>query len=115
METNFAAWNTHDWTSRSLELVPGHRLIHYDCRECGRAFVDEYSTGERYAVHVSIFIFHRLSDEVTARWLSEGCPVKCRNADEEDRETRFIGRLSRSAPGASNGLNLGSSLSRKFS
>jgi hypothetical protein len=116
METNFSAWNTHDWTSRSLELVPGHRLIQYGCRECGRTFVDEYSTGERYAVHVSVFIFHRLSDEVTARWLSEACAFNSQMVDEADCETRFFGRR-RSAPAerANDGLNFGSPQSRKLS
>ena len=117
METNFSFWNTHDWVSRSLELVPGHRLIQYGCRECGRTFVDEYSTGERYAVHVSVFIFHRLSDDVTARWLSEACPFNRQMADDADCETRFFGRSSRSAPAerANDGLDFGSPQSRKFS
>lgn len=98
METNLSSWNTHDWTSRRLELVSGYPLIQQGCGQCGRAFVDECSTGERYAVQVSIFIFHRLSDEVTARWLSEECPVKRLTADEADRQTRFLsGGLFRSA------------------
>jgi hypothetical protein len=41
---------------------------------------------------------YRLSDEVTARWLSEECPVKRLMADEADRQTRFLsGGLFRSA------------------
>ena len=100
------SWNTHDWNSRRLEIVPGHPLIQHACRACGRAFVDECSTDERYAVHISVFVLHRLSDEVTANWLSENCPAEPRMADEADRQTRFIGRSSRSsaAEGASEGL-----------
>ena len=91
METNLSSWNTHDWSSRRLKLVPGQPLIQQDCRECGRAFVDECSTGERYAVHVSIFKVHRLSDEVTSRWLFEKCPAERPMTDEAARQTRFLG------------------------
>jgi hypothetical protein len=115
MERNFSPWNTHDWISRRIELVAGHPLIQQSCRECGRAFVEERSTGERYAVHVSIFIFHRLSDEVTAQWLAENCPAHRLIADEADRETRFFGGSSRSgvAERASEDLDSGSSSDRK--
>src|ERR1700687_1083455 len=110
METNLSSWNTHDWFGRRLKLVPGQPLIQQDCHECGRAFVDECSTGERYAVHVSIFKVHRLSDEVTARWLSEKCPAESLMADDADRQTRFLGGSFRSAVGemANDGLDLGS-------
>jgi hypothetical protein len=117
METKLSSWNTHDWDSRSLELVPGHLLVQRGCRECGRAFVDECSTGERYAVHVSVFTFHRLSNEVTARWLSEVCPAKRRMADEADRQTRFLGGSFRSAVAQmpDDALDFGSSPNRKIS
>lgn len=91
MKTNLTLWNTHDWSSRRLKRVTGEMLIQQDCRECGRAFVDECSTGERYAVHVSIFKFYRLSDEVTSRWLSDECPAERRLADHADRQTRYLG------------------------
>jgi hypothetical protein len=116
METNLSSWNTHDWSSRRLKLVPGQPLIHQGCRRCGRAFVDELSTDERYAVYVSVFIFHRLSDDVTAHWLSEDCPAERLMADDADRQTRFLGG-SRSAVAerASEGVNLGSLPNRKGS
>ena len=90
MNTIFSSWTTHDWISRRLALAPGQPLIQRVCTDCARAFVDECSTGERYAVHVSIFKVHRLSDEVTSRWLSEQCPAKALAGDEADRRTRFI-------------------------
>jgi hypothetical protein len=90
MEMNLFSWNTHCWMSRRLALAPGHPLIQRVCNDCERAFVDECSTGERYAVHVSIFKVHRLSDEVTSRWLSEQCPAQPLAGDEADRRTRFI-------------------------
>ena len=117
MKMNFSSWNTHDWTTRNLELVPGHPLIQQACRACGRAFIDECSTGERYAVHISIFVLHRLSDEVTANWLTENCPPQRVMADEADRQTRFLNGTSRSgvAERASDGLDAASSPDRKIS
>ena len=90
METNLSSWNTHCWIGRRLALAPGQPLIQRVCNDCARAFVDECSTGERYAVHVSIFKVHRLSDEVTSRWLSEQCPAQLLAGDDAHRQTRFI-------------------------
>jgi hypothetical protein len=89
METNLSLWNTHDWSISRLELVPGQPIIHQVCRECRRGFVEEVSTGELYSVYASIFRFYRLSDEVTARWLSEKCPAERLSADQADMQTRF--------------------------
>lgn len=99
MEKNLSSWSTHDWTSRRLQLVPGQPLIQQVCHACGRGFVDECSTDERYAVHVSIFKLHRLADEVTSRWLAEQCPAERLKADEADRLTRFLGSSSNFAAG----------------
>src|SRR4029077_17924543 len=90
MDTIFSTWNTHCLISRRLGLAPGQPLIQRVCNDCARAFVDECATGERYAVHVSIFKIHRLSDEVTSRWLTEQCPAQPLIGDEADRRTRFI-------------------------
>ena len=90
MDTIFSRWTTHSWISRRLALAPGQPLIQRVCNDCARAFVDECSTGERYAVHVSIFKVHRLSDEVTSRWLAEQCPDQRLAGDDADRQTRFI-------------------------
>ena len=97
--TNLSSWNTHDWITRRLSLLPGHTLIEQVCHECGRSFVDELSTGERYAVHVSIFKLHRLSDEVTSKWLSQECPAARLMADDADRRSRFISESFCAAPG----------------
>jgi len=90
MDTIFSRWTTHCWIGRRLGLAPGQPLIQRVCTDCGRAFVDECSTGERYAVHVSIFKVHRLSDEVTSKWLSERCPAHHLAGDEADRQTRHV-------------------------
>ena len=90
MDTIFSRWNTHCWIGRRLGLTPGQPLIQRVCNDCGRAFVDDCSSGERFAVHVSIFKLHRLSDEVTSKWLSEQCPEKLLAEDEADRQTRHI-------------------------
>ena len=74
---------------RRVKLSPNQHLIQHVCRERCRGFVYEYSTGARYAVHVSIFNFHRLSDDVSSKWLSEVCPGKRLSADEADRQARF--------------------------
>jgi hypothetical protein len=89
MEPDPSAWKTHDWSISRFGLVSGPPLIHQVCCKCRRSFVEECSTGERYAVHASLFKFHRLSDEVTARWLSEDCPAERLMADETDRQNRL--------------------------
>jgi hypothetical protein len=90
MDTIFSSWTTHCFIGRRLALAPGQPLIQRVCNDCGRAFIDDCSTGERYAVHVSIFKLDRLSNEVTSRWLSERCPAKRLAEDEADRQTRFV-------------------------
>jgi hypothetical protein len=102
MDTIFSRWNTHCWIGRRLGLAPGQALIHRVCNDCGRAFVDDCSTGERYAVHVSIFKIHRLSDEVTSRWLSKQCPAQLLAEDEADRQTRYIPKAGYAIPAARN-------------
>ena len=95
MEPDRSAWDTHDWSISFLGLASGAPLIHQVCRKCRRSFVEECSTGERYAVHASLFKFHRLSDGVTSRWLSEDCPAERQMADETDRRTRFFDNRAR--------------------
>ena len=85
MQTYRPSLNTHDWIIRRLELAPGHPVVQQLCRKCGRAFVENVSTGERQAVHVSVFKLNPLCPEVTDRWLSENCPAERLAADEADR------------------------------
>jgi hypothetical protein len=97
MEQNFSLWKTHDWISRRLEQISGAPIILRACRQCGRDFVEERSTGDQYAAHVSIFNVHRLCDEVTSRWLYEKCPAERLTADDTDRQTRFaVGQFASS-------------------
>jgi hypothetical protein len=74
---NHDAWNTHNWSSaegRKVEIEPARPLIQHHCSRCRRDFVEEAGTGERYAVHVSVFKFLRLPDPITKRWIGEMCP-----------------------------------------
>jgi hypothetical protein len=79
-------WNTHEWYSRRLEIQPGKPQMQRYCIRCGRNFVDDLWSGERYAAHAAIFHFDRLADEVTARWLLEDCPEVHLPADDQDRK-----------------------------
>lgn len=101
MDTIFSRSTTHCWIERRLGLAPGQPLIQRVCNDCGRAFVDECSTGLRYAVHVSIFKLHRLSEEVTSKWLSEQCPAQRLAGDAADRQTRFMAKAAAIAMPAS--------------
>ena len=90
METKLSPLDTHYWISRRLEVVSGQPLVHQVCPNCGRGFIEDHSTGEIFAAHASVFAIHRLSDEVTSRWLSEKCPGKLLKEDDTDRDTRFV-------------------------
>jgi hypothetical protein len=89
------AWSSHNWSSvkgRRLEIEPGKPLIQHHCSRCGRDFVEDPPTGERYAVYVSVFNFRRLPDLITKRWLGELCPGETLTHDIEVR--REIDRKS---------------------
>jgi hypothetical protein len=90
MEPKLSPRDTHYWISRHLEVVSGQPLNHQVCRDCGRGFIEECSTGEIFAAHASVFVFHRLSDDATSRWLSEKCPGKLLKKDDADRDARFV-------------------------
>ena len=47
------------------------------------------SLGARQAVHVSIFSFHRLGDEVAQRWAVEPCPGARLPSDDSDRKNQI--------------------------
>jgi hypothetical protein len=46
---------------------PGVPIVQHTCTLCGRNFVNEELTGERYALHVGMLVLDRLCDEVTRR------------------------------------------------
>lgn len=89
METNLDPWNTHDWFDRPLEIDHGEKVMQFVCRKCARAFINDV-TGRRYAIHASAFAVHRLSDEVTNRWLFEPCPNERHTSNRNDEKTRFV-------------------------
>jgi hypothetical protein len=89
MAANDPTWNSHEWETRSVQAESRVPSIQYTCRNCARQFLEEEATGARYAVHVGIKHFDRLSDEVTGRWLSEGCLGECVEGDFDDAKTRF--------------------------
>jgi hypothetical protein len=87
MTTSNASWNSHIWSCRRLKLQ-GVALIHYACRDCGRNFVDNGVLNVRYAVHVGVTRFNRLSDQSTDRWLSAACPGERLKSDQAELATR---------------------------
>jgi len=76
MLKEYTTAKTHDWIFRLLELAPGRTLVQQLCRNCGRAFAVDPTTGRQDAIHVSAFELKRLDLEVTSRWLSENCPLQ---------------------------------------
>jgi hypothetical protein len=70
-------------------MIPGIPPVRHACRNCGRKFVDDERTGERYAISGGMTRFDRLSNETTARWLAGFCPGRPLPSDEDDLKTRF--------------------------
>ena len=74
---NRDAWNSHQWSSanpRQVEIEPGKSVVQRHCSRCMRDFLEDAAAGERYAVTVSVFSFHRLPDQISAQWIGEMCP-----------------------------------------
>jgi hypothetical protein len=83
------SWQTHQWSEpdgRRVEIERGKPLIQHYCQKCGRTFVEDQTSKERYAVHVSAIFFKRLIDDVNERWLSAPCPGKRLETDVEDEK-----------------------------
>jgi hypothetical protein len=79
----------HQWLERRephFKTELGEAVIQHQCVRCGRDIVTVLSSGSRHAVHVSIFCFYPLDDEVTERWLTEPCPGKRLPRDDDDRQ-----------------------------
>jgi hypothetical protein len=87
MDSKITAWASHSWAI----MIPGILPIRHACRHCGRMFVDDDRTGERYAITGGTLRLERLSDEVTNRWLDGFCPGRPLLCDEDDLKTRFGG------------------------
>jgi hypothetical protein len=85
MDSKITAWASHSWAI----MIPGILPIRHACRHCGRMFVDDDRTGERYAITGGTLRLERLSDEVTNRWLDGFCPGRPLLSDEDDLKTRF--------------------------
>ena len=82
-------WQTHKWSEpdgRRVEIERGKPLIQRYCQKCGRTFVEDLASKERYAVHVSALFFKRLVDDVNERWLSTPCPGKKLETDYDDEK-----------------------------
>ena len=69
-----SAWNSHYWHTRRVENASDHGVIHHHCSRCSRDFIDDPSTGKRFAVYVAVFRFEKLPELITTRWLDELCP-----------------------------------------
>ena len=92
------AWNSHQWSSakgRRIEIEPGKPVIQHHCSSCRRDFVEDQRSGERYAVHVSVFSLRRMPDSITKQWLSELCPGAPPAYDIEVRSKLIEQRASR--------------------
>lgn len=87
MATKLLPWDSHSWSIREVNLPDGMRARQHSCHHCARHFIEE-ATGVRYAVHIGVQAFERLSDEVTIRWLATSCPDKRLDADYQDLLTR---------------------------
>ena len=94
-------WNSHQWSStkgRRIEVDPGKPLVHHQCSRCHRDFVEDRSTGERYAAYVSSFRLRRLPDLITRQWLGELCPGAPLAYDVEVRSRLIENRVKASHP-----------------
>ena len=86
---NGHAWDTHKWSEpdgRRIEIERGRPLTQRNCQRCGRSFVEDHSSEERYAVHVSALFFKRLIDDVNQQWLSTPCPGEKLDTDIQDEK-----------------------------
>jgi hypothetical protein len=92
MATKLLPWDSHSWSTREIELPNGVSARQHSCHHCARHFIEE-ATGLRYAVHIGIRTFDRLSDEVTIRWLATSCPDRRLDTDHEDLVTRAAGQF----------------------
>jgi hypothetical protein len=84
-------WDTHRWIGSSsgrIVKVDDKLHQHLFCVTCGRNFITDPVSGERYAVHVGELRFYRLADEVTERWCRENCPGQPLSSDDADNQTR---------------------------
>jgi hypothetical protein len=82
------AWNSHQWSTaqgRRIELNPGNPIIQHHCSLCHRDFVEDPTTGGRYAVYVSVFTIWKLPEQVSRHWLGEFCPGSPVSFDVEIR------------------------------
>lgn len=94
-------WRTHRWMTRQIE-IDGRNLFLLSCAQCGRDFIEDLCSKERYAVHLSIFRTERLIDRVTEQWCRETCPGKRLKPDDADRlkilpESALMRRIRRIA------------------
>lgn len=91
-----AAWSGHQWIEpnpRRVSLASSQTVLQHRCVRCGREFVTVESSGECYAVYASAVSFHRLSDEVTQRWVSEECPGRHIEADDKERAEKIVAHM----------------------
>jgi hypothetical protein len=103
----------HQWLERRephFKNELGEAVIQHQCERCGRDIVTVLSSGSRHAVHVSIFCFYTLDDEVTARWLTEPCPGKRLPRDDDDRQVAISSSLTLSPQPPESRENRGRSL-----
>ena len=80
----------HEWIMRREVKIGGQTFFHRQCRRCWRDFVTLPDLKEWIAVHVGVFTFDFLDDEINRKWLSESCPG--RQLPDELNDIRSFGR-----------------------
>jgi hypothetical protein len=89
-------WNSHHWSTAQgyrVEVEPGQPLIRRHCSRCRRDFVEDPSTGQRYAAYISVFRLRRLPESITKQWLAELCPGAPLPYDVEVRSKLITNRV----------------------
>jgi hypothetical protein len=64
----------HEWMMLREVQIVGKKFLHRQCRRCWRDFVMPPDVKEWIAVHVGVFSFDFLDDEVNRKWRLERCP-----------------------------------------
>ena len=66
----------------------GKLYLHQRCAKCGRDFMREPDSTDWKAVYIGAFKVELLADSVTERWITEECPGRILESDNEQRLTR---------------------------
>jgi hypothetical protein len=87
---NTDALRTHSFTEATPHTIrqDGRSVSHRRCIRCGRDFALGLDGASWQAAYVGVLRIELLSESVNHRWLSEECPKKLLDSDNEDRAMR---------------------------